>query len=376
MVHSEKSRAWSYSWSPCVLETSGVFSHAFRSLCSCNSRVTCFYLANYPPEMEKDFGTSKPVRVAVHPSSGNRLAIGFMDGSIRFCTFDLLETKIEILACKKLKRAVREISFSSCGEELFAVGENRALCVYDIDANKRTRCIQKSHDRKTNALHVLAATSVKHQQVVTGDEYGEVKLWDLRAKEPMVCCFNEQEDIINDFAVAGNALLAASSDGTLGAYDFRRQKLLVRSEPMHGELLCLAVTHKYCYVGNGDGYLEVFKVAEYGNLLERIKTDHPLGIDSMQLLRLGILLTGSNEDDELRITHLCPNKNMGSIGLHAGGVQQLSITCDKKCLISVGCLESTVKFWYLPDLLSKGHNSIINVPPELLGGTFRKCFDD
>lgn len=75
----------------------------------------------------------------------------------------------------------------------------------------------------------------------------KIKSWDLRAKEPLVNCFNEQEDVINDFGIAGNTLLAASSDGTLGAYDFRRQKLLVRSEPMHNELLCLAVTHKLAF---------------------------------------------------------------------------------------------------------------------------------
>lgn len=72
----------------------------------------------------------------------------------------------------------------------------------------------------------------------------QIKTWDLRAKEPLVSCFNEQEDVINDFDIAGNALLAASSDATLGAYDFRKQKLLIRSEPMHSELLCLEVTHK------------------------------------------------------------------------------------------------------------------------------------
>lgn len=158
---------------------------------------------------------------------------------------------------------------------------------------------------------------------------------------------------------------------------------------------------RYCYVGSGDGFLEVFKRKEYGNLLERIKTDHPLGVDSVQLLRQGVLLTGSNEDDQLRlrialifnisdlqnlrftisllykfnfrfvlffinryftsvffyiffrITHLGPNKNVGNIGLHVGGVQQLSITCDEEYLISVGWLESTVKFWCLPKILDK-----------------------
>ncbi|VDM95462.1 unnamed protein product [Thelazia callipaeda] len=303
--------------------------------------------------MEYDFITDKPVRVAVHPLVSNRLAIGFMDGSIVFYTFDSLSASIEFVASKKLKKAVREISFSNDGVQLFAVSENRALCVYDVEANKRIRCIQKSHDSKVNSLLVLPASSTKGQQVATGDESGEIKMWDLRVKEPVINCYNDQEDVINDFNIAENALLAASSDGTLGAYDFRKRKIMMRSESMHCELLSLAVTPNYCYVGNGDGYLEVFKTKEYGNLLERIKTDHSLGIDCLQILRQGVLLTGSNESKRLRITHLNPHKNMGAIGVHVGGVQQLSVTSDKTWLISVGWLQSTVKFWCLSDILTK-----------------------
>ncbi|VDK72392.1 unnamed protein product [Onchocerca ochengi] len=141
-----------------------------------NLRLRCLsvLLAVSLAEMEKNFGTNKPVRVALHPSSANRLAIGFIDGSIRFCDFDLSKTEFQILASRKLKRAVRELSFSNDGEQLFAACENRALCVYNIEANKRTRCIQKSHDHKINALFVLPNASIKHRQIVTGDEFGEV----------------------------------------------------------------------------------------------------------------------------------------------------------------------------------------------------------
>lgn len=70
----------------------------FRSFCF--FRSTFLLLIFNELEMEKDFGTNKPVRVALHPSSGNQLAIGFIDGSIRFCSFDLPESKIEVkIAC-------------------------------------------------------------------------------------------------------------------------------------------------------------------------------------------------------------------------------------------------------------------------------------
>lgn len=43
----------------------------------------------------------------------------------------------QIVAAKKLKSAVRDIEFSRSGEELYAICENKALCVYDVESNMR-----------------------------------------------------------------------------------------------------------------------------------------------------------------------------------------------------------------------------------------------
>uniref|UniRef100_A0A183CXG9 HIT-type domain-containing protein n=1 Tax=Gongylonema pulchrum TaxID=637853 RepID=A0A183CXG9_9BILA len=125
---------------------------------------------------------------------------------------------------------------------------------------------------------------------------------------------------------------------------------------------------RYCYVGSGDGHLEVFKNKEYGNLLERIKTDHPMGVDCVQQLRPGLLLTASNEDSQLRITNVSPNKNIGTIGVHTGGVQQLAITSDAKCLITVGWEDSNVKLCFAMEeerisCLACGSLSSLNICP-------------
>lgn len=48
-----------------------------------------------------------------------------------------LQSYFQISASRKLKRAVRELSFSNDGEQLFAICENRALCVYNVAVNKR-----------------------------------------------------------------------------------------------------------------------------------------------------------------------------------------------------------------------------------------------
>ncbi|VDK19335.1 unnamed protein product [Anisakis simplex] len=192
----------------------------------------------------------------------------------------------------------------------------------------------------------MPSSSTKGQQLATADESGQVETL-------LVYAFDDLEDIVNQLDVCGNKLLAACSDGTLGAYDLRNRKLIVRSEPMSSELLSITSTKKFTYVGNGDGYLEVFKRDEYGNILERIETPHSMGIDCVRSIRDDILLTSSNESPDIRLIHVDPNKTLGSLGTHEGGVQQLTLTNDHFWLISVGMMKSTVKFWNVPHLLDK-----------------------
>ncbi|VDN57267.1 unnamed protein product [Dracunculus medinensis] len=241
-----------------------------------------------------------------------------------------------------MKRAVRQVKYSSDGSLVYSISKNKALCVYDVQSNKRIRCIRESHDDIPYSMSLLPSSSVKGQQIATADESGEIRTWDMRSPQPIICTFHEQEEVINALETHGHMLLAASSDGTLGSYELRRRKLFLRSESMGNELLSIGITN---------GYLDIFKVNEYGNLLERIKCNHSLGIDCMQVLRTNVILTASNEDD----IHLNPNKKLGAVGNFYGGIQQLAISANKDWLVSLGFMKSKIKFWDLGQILSNVH---------------------
>ncbi|VDM26795.1 unnamed protein product [Toxocara canis] len=242
----------------------------------------------------------QPTRVAAHPEAYDRLAVGFIDGSIGFYKFNVAKDRLKVVAARKLKSAVRHIEFSLTGEHLYSVSANKALCVYDVESNKRIRCIRKSHDDLPNVLCILPLSSTKGQQIATGDESGQLRTWDMRVAHPQICSFDDLEGIVNHLEISGNTLLAACSDGTLGAYELRQRKLIVRSEPMSSELLSIAPADSFTYVGNGDGYIEVFKKDQYGNILERIETPHSMGVDCVRLLRGDLLLTASTSNADLR----------------------------------------------------------------------------
>jgi len=83
--------------------------------------------------------------------------------------------------------------------------------------------------------------------LASGDDEGEIKLWDLRAKES-VLNYSEQSETITDFAINSELtlLLATSVDGTLGVYDLRKgdtskEKLYALSDCLEEDLLSITL---------------------------------------------------------------------------------------------------------------------------------------
>ncbi|KAH7731253.1 y44f5a.1 [Aphelenchoides avenae] len=198
-------------------------------------------------------------------------------------------------------------------------------------------------------LVLPSSTTGSEQQLATGDESGQIRTWDFYADDPVVCEYKEQEDVINDLALYKKYFLAASGDGTLAAYDFRNRQLKLKSEPMHSELLSIAITDKYTYVGALDNHIEVFINDQYGNILERMETKFLMGVDAIVALRDNLLLAASANDDTMRFYHVNPNKALQSVP-NFGGVERFVMTHNKKYLFSVSA-DVTLRVCLVDDLV-------------------------
>lgn len=62
-----------------------------------------------------------------------------------------------------------------------------------------------------------------------------------------MCAYKDQLGPINALEVVDNVLLAACSNGTLGAYDMQRKRIQMLSTRIHGELLSIAASQEYFY---------------------------------------------------------------------------------------------------------------------------------
>ncbi|GMS87420.1 hypothetical protein PENTCL1PPCAC_9595 [Pristionchus entomophagus] len=302
-----------------------------------------------------------PTCFAVSPSEINSdlIAVGFVDGTVDLRTIEGEaeedgKATIESLWDRQQKRAVRSLLFSTEADALYSLSKNRSICSYDVETGKRTRVIRVAHDGAPMTMCRLPVNAWHGQTFATADEQGQVRTWDWRVPEPIICTYDEQHEAVNALVMDGTQLLAASSDGTIAAYEVRRKKLNVRSELMHSELMSIAVTKKFTYVGAGDGHIEVFKRGMYGNILERIESGFEKSVSSLVELRRGLLLTGSDEDSALRLLHTEPNKRLGEAGKHGeGGIDQLATTVDGQWIVSLASFDQSIKLYPLPPVLER-----------------------
>ncbi|CAI5446676.1 unnamed protein product [Caenorhabditis angaria] len=292
---------------------------------------------------------------------GSRLVVGCVDGSVRF--YDTSAEVEQQGALKEIwrfvtKSSVRGVEIDDDLKQVYAVTKNRALCVFDMETGRRIRCILKCHSDVPSAMCVLPPTALKNQQLATADESGEVKTWDLRANEPVVRKWKQQEEEINDLKLdCKHNLIASSSDGTLAAYDLRKGKFKVRSEAMHSELSAICPTNKYTYVGGQDGFVEVFDLNEYGNILERIESGYEMGVNGIVELRLGLLLLSSNGSNKLKLLNVMPSKRLGAMGSHGeddiDGIDVITISQDKSTVFSAVSMNCSIKKWNLAPIVGQ-----------------------
>uniref|UniRef100_A0A914GUI7 Vacuolar protein sorting-associated protein 51 homolog n=1 Tax=Globodera rostochiensis TaxID=31243 RepID=A0A914GUI7_GLORO len=248
---------------------------------------------------------------------------------------------------KRMKKAVRAVQISEDGASLYATSSNRAICLFDIETGQRVRCIREGHKSRPNAIELLPWGQ---RQFATGTENGEIKTWDFGQSKPNVHTFKEQEDIINSLHFWRNNLLAASGDGTLAAYDTQKGKMRVKSETMHSELLSLAVTERFTYVGAADGHIEVFNNGQFGNIRERVDTPFLMGVERIVVLRNNLLLASASTAEEMRFLHVNPNKTLCGIP-RPGGVDVLAKTADGTSLITTSADGTRLNFYSTEELV-------------------------
>eukprot|EP01134_Creolimax_fragrantissima_P000567 CFRG0567T1 len=288
--------------------------------------------------------------------SNDIIASGLISGDVylhRYGSGENLKSNEQLQKFNLHKESVRAMQFSMDGMNLFTASADKSMHLLDVVTGKSIRAIPDAHSDAINALCM-----VEQNYLVSGDDSGVVKVWDLR-KQGVALETDECEDFISDITYHSptNTLLTTCGDGTLSVYNMKKPAFVQRSDYMDEELLSLCVMKRGRKVvcGTQEGVLSVFSWGEWGDVSDRFP-GHPLSIDTIVAVNEDVCLTGSS-DGLIRAVSVQPNRLLGVVGQHPDfPVERLRVAREGNLVASCSH-DKTVQFWNIADLVDEDFNA-------------------
>ncbi|XP_065059296.1 WD repeat-containing protein 55-like [Rhopilema esculentum] len=283
---------------------------------------------------------SQIVDIATSPTS-DIIAAGKINGKITVCSFSTSEPNAKIYSLKHHRKACRSIAFSSDGKKLLTSSKDKTIQVVNMDTGQILNKIENAHNTP-----IYKIVSIQDKWIASGDETGNVKLWDQHNCN-CIAEFKECKDFISDMVCdkEGRNLLCTCGDGTLSVFNVRGKKLRSQSDQLDDELISLAIMKSGTKVvcGGGDGTLNIYSWGKWGDVSDRFP-GHMLSVDSLCKMTEDIVITGGT-DGKIRSVHIQPNYFISEIGKHGNlPIERLQISPDGDIVASCSH-DNVIKFW-------------------------------
>lgn len=292
-------------------------------------------MRDHPPSIKCD---DFIVDISFHPFK-NIIALANIVGDVMLYEYSNDETKL-VNTLELHTKACRDVEFDNEGFVMFTTAKDKAIIATDVETGKLKQCFENAHEDPIYKL--LALDSNK---VVTGDDSGTVKLWDMR-KQNAIFSLKIGEDYISDMLTneAQKYLVCSGGDGTLTSIDLKGSKIYTSSEQYETELTCMGLfrSETKLLVGSSVGKFYLFNWKEFG-----LHSDEYVGqkhsIQCMIPITQNIVVS-SGEDGILRAAHMFPQRQLGIVGQHSLPVEALDISHDGQYIASCSH-DNDVKFW-------------------------------
>ena len=284
-----------------------------------------------------------------HPI-GSFIASGLINGSVEIWQYGEGEhSNRKVLDFRAHNTSCRGIKFSHGGDTLYSISSDRSLRGTNGDGGELF-VLANAHSAAINRLELISENAL-----VTGDDSGVVKLWDVRTlgyDATPVLEWHLHEDFVSDFAFNNDSstLVSTSGDCTFCLYDVRNPANHFRSEQLENDLHCVEVLGAggSALFGGEEGLLAAYTWDQWDGPSSSIP-GHSEAVDCMWKIDESTVITGSS-DGLLRVVSLLPNKILGVIGDHEEfPVEGLSASRDARLLASFAH-DEIVRFWDLGNL--------------------------
>ncbi|CAD8093761.1 unnamed protein product [Paramecium primaurelia] len=271
---------------------------------------------------------------------------------------------VEIAAFTHHQQSARISQFFRDGQHLITASKDCSFAILDNNGKMVLHQL-KAHKHPINALKQL-----NDSIIATGDDTGNIKIWDLRQNK---CVFKvkEAEEAISGIEIdsSNNLLLSSSLDGYLSVHDLRFQStnekcLYAKSDCMEEELtdICLVKNGQFVCISTSEGNLLLFKWDYFGDFKDRI-IGHPNSIDSICKIDEHSIITGG-EDGLVRGVSVFPNMITGILGQHEDNsyfpITKIVVDRTQKIAASLSH-DSSIKFYDIADFVNKRKSAKVQV---------------
>ncbi|XP_035905346.1 WD repeat-containing protein 55 homolog isoform X1 [Anopheles stephensi] len=253
-------------------------------------------------------------------------------------------------------KAVRCLEFSRDGLSIISTGRERSIVVADTETGKFKRVWEGAHSEPVYSMAVLG-----EHLFATGDDDGEVKLWDLRQKDA-VFGLRPVEDFVSCILSNGQQqkyLLMTSGDGLLTTINIAQRKMFVQSEPYEEELNCMGTFKRESklVVGTSKGNYYTFNWGQFAYHCDAFTGPKASANRMVPITEQIAVMAG--EDGIIRAMHLVPGRVLGIVGQHSMAIDTMDISGSGE-LIATSSHDNDVRFWnikYFEDFDGIKYNS-------------------
>uniref|UniRef100_A0A182K7C4 WD repeat-containing protein 55 homolog n=1 Tax=Anopheles christyi TaxID=43041 RepID=A0A182K7C4_9DIPT len=304
-----------------------------------------------PPDIQtEDF----VVDLSFHPCE-DILAVGTSVGDVLMYKYSN-ETNVLSATHELHTKSIRCVEFARDGKTLISTGRERSIVVMDAETGKFKRFWESAHDEPVYSMAVLG-----EHLFATGDDDGEVKLWDVRERNA-VFSLRPVEDFVSSILANQQQqkyLLLTSGDGLLTTINIAQRKMYVQSEPYEEELNCMGMFKRESklVVGTSKGNYYTYNWGQFAYHCDAF-TGPPASANRMVPITEQIAVM-AGEDGIIRAMHMVPGRVLGIVGQHSMAVDTLDISGSGE-LIASSSHDNDVRFWnvkYFEDFDSIKYNS-------------------
>nr|PVC51221.1 hypothetical protein MACL_00001674 [Theileria orientalis] len=242
-----------------------------------------------------------------HPE-GDLLACGSINGDIEIFKLDALKNELvkEWSNSSTHSNSVRISTFSINGSEIMSASADRTVAVTDVDLNK-VKWVGKGHKDPVNS-----ACYINDNIIITGDDEGEIRIWDNRIKSKAVSIIKEFEDCITDLLVKDNEFLVTSGD-QIGCFDAKKYKMKAISDNTEHEFLTMSLVKegKKVLCGSATGSICLFSYGYWGDFNDIIPVNKET-VNKIVKLNEDVVCT-CGDDGEVYVVEVLPNRVIGKL---------------------------------------------------------------